>query len=145
MQCPMKTRYRELKIALVDNQDKNFDAFFYLKNMKLFIATSGYFFPNPRSSNSGMLGIFKYYEHGKALAHSGTLRAPRKPNLVFHFFSSLGNLGYLQRSIGPQMCLLTLKLILKLHVVLAITWLSQTLQAVLTVPRQASSFSIRWF
>ena len=82
----MKTRHRELKIASVDNQDVKFDDFFLPQNMKLFVTSSRRIFEDFRSSSSQRPGIFKDYEDGKALAHSGALRAPRNPILVFRIF-----------------------------------------------------------
>ena len=80
--------------------------------MKLFVSTSGPLFQDFRSSSSQRPGIFKDYEHGKALAHPGTLRTPRNPILVFHIFS-VGNLSYLTCTPDLNMCPLTLKFILK--------------------------------
>ena len=86
----MKTRYRELKIALVDNQDVKFDFFFLPQNIKVFVSTSRRIFQHFRSSSSQRPGISKDYEHGKASALSGSFIPPRNPILVFHFFSSVG-------------------------------------------------------
>jgi hypothetical protein len=96
----------------MNNQDGNFMDFFHSVYFKLFIATSGPLFQVFRSSSSQRPGISKDYERGKALAHSGTLRAPRNPILVFLFFS-LGNLGYFTCTFDLKMCPLTLKLIFK--------------------------------
>ena len=82
----MKTRYRELKIALVDNQDVNFDDFFLPQNMMLFVSSSRRIFEDFRSSSPQRPGISKDYRHGKALVHSGALRAPRNSILVFLIF-----------------------------------------------------------
>jgi hypothetical protein len=78
----------------------------------LSIATPGPLFADFRSPSSKRLGISKNYEYGNALTLPGTLRAPRKPNSVFHFFS-LSNPGHPQRKSGPKMCPLTLILIFK--------------------------------
>ena len=67
----------------MNNQDDNFMDFFHSVYFKLFIATSGPIFQVFSSSSSQRPGISKDYERGKALAHSGTLRAPRNPILVF--------------------------------------------------------------
>ena len=77
LQFPMKTRHRELKIALVDNQDESFDVFFLPQNMELFVSTPRRIFQDFRSSSSQRPGISTDYERDQALAYSGTLRAPR--------------------------------------------------------------------
>ena len=112
----MKIRHRELKIALVDNRDENFDDFFLPQNMKLFVSSPRRIFEDVRSSSSQRPGISKDYEHGKALAHSSALRAPRNPILVFLIFS----VGILVTSYALQTskCVRWLSILyLKLHVV----------------------------
>ena len=88
LQFPMKIRYRELKRAFMDNYNWELCWLFQSENWKLSISTSRSFFQDFRSSSSQRPGISKYYEHGKALRHSGALRAPRNPNWVFHCFFS---------------------------------------------------------
>ena len=108
----MKTRYRELKIALVDNQDENFDVFFSTSKYEAL----RFNLPSPFSRFQKLqLAAARYIQRlrtWQGLAHSGTLRAPRNPILIFLIFS-LGNLGYFTCTFDLKMFPLTLKLIFK--------------------------------